>query len=377
MYLLEHDAKTLLEKAAVPVPRGLLLQGEDDGRGRLAEGAWVVKGQVAAGGRGKGGLVKKAGTADEALRLAGGMMGAAFKGRRVQAVRIEEQVSGAAEVYISLMINAAAGGIQVILSEQGGMEIESVPADQLLSETVSADAAAVVACVDRLVRAMPARKAAALAEAARKLAGLFFEYEAVLVEINPLFVMEDGWVAGDAKIVTDDNALDRQPWLRQLLEDRAGAYPETVLKRQHGFDYVVVDPEGDIGLLTTGAGLSMMLIDELRADGLKPYNFLDIRTGGFRGDPSRLVSVLSWFGEAPSLKAVLINVFAGVTDLGEFSALFVEALKRAPSLRVPMVARLVGNNQEAAQRILGQSGIPLYTDLKPATDHLRKLLATC
>src|SRR6185436_6299764 len=113
----------------------------------------------------------------------------------------------------------------------------------------------------------------------------FFESEALLVEINPLFVRADGtWTAGDAKVVTDDNARERQPRLRTLVERRAATYPEVALKLAHGFDYVVVDPDGEIGLLTTGAGLSMMLIDELRAAGLRPYNFLDIRTGGLRGE---------------------------------------------------------------------------------------------
>lgn len=121
----------------------------------------------------------------------------------------------------------------------------------------------------------------------------------------------------------------------------------------------------------------MMLIDELRADGLRPYNFLDIRTGGFRGDPTRLVSVLGWLGAAPSVKAVLINIFAGITDLGEFAALLLDALRQAPALRVPMVARLVGTNLEAAQVLLAQAGIPIYTELDPAIAHLRRHLESC
>jgi len=379
MYLLEHDAKWLLESASVNVPPGTLLeQGGTLDLSALPEGPWMVKGQVAAGGRGKAGLVRKAATVDEVARCSEAMFGTLLKGKRVEAVRVERQVAAVAEVYIALMVDAAAGGVRVIVSEQGGMEIESVAPQDLRSETVAADAPAVVACVERLVRGMAAAKAAALAEAARKLAALFFQSEALLVEINPLFVMADGgWVAADAKIVTDDNALARQSGLQRLLGARAAAYPEARLKQEHGFDYVVVDPEGQIGLLTTGAGLSMMLIDELRADGLRPYNFLDIRTGGFRGDPARLVSVLGWLGEAPSVKAVLINIFAGITDLGEFAALLLDALRQAPALRVPMVARLVGTNLEAAQVLLAQAGIPIYTELDPAIAHLRRHLESC
>ena len=175
----------------------------------------------------------------------------------------------------------------------------------------------------------------------------------MLIEINPLFVYPDGrWVAGDAKIVTDDNALPRQKALESLVEARAAAYPDVARKHEHGFDYVVVDPEGEIGLLTTGAGLSMMLIDELRAAGLKPYNFLDIRTGGLRGETKRLTQVLKWIGEGQKVRVLLVNIFAGITDLGEFSRLLVEAIAAAPQLKVPVVARLVGNGLPAAREVL-------------------------
>ena len=117
--------------------------------------------------------------------------------------------------------------------------------------------------------------------------------------MNPLFVHPDGsWIAGDAKVVTDDNALARQDEL-SALGGPSRAYPDVARKEEHGFDYVVVDPTGEIGLLTTGAGLSMMLIDELRAAGLKPYNFLDIRTGGLRGEVKRVVQVLEWLARGP------------------------------------------------------------------------------
>jgi succinyl-CoA synthetase beta subunit len=183
-------------------------------------------------------------------------------------------------------------------------------------------------------------------------------------------------VAGDAKVVTDDNALARQERLRELLQQRAGAYPDVARKEEHGFDYVVVDPDGEIGLLTTGAGLSMMLIDELRAAGLKPYNFLDIRTGGLRGEVKRLVQVLQWLTEGRNVKVLLVNIFAGITDLAEFSKLLVEALAAVPDLKVPTVARLVGNGLPAAREVLSVAGIALHTDLDDALgavrEHLRR-----
>jgi succinyl-CoA synthetase beta subunit len=186
---------------------------------------------------------------------------------------------------------------------------------------------------------------------------------------------DGGWIAGDAKIVTDDGALFRQPQTRALLAERADAYPEASRKEQHGCDYVVVDADGDIGLLTTGAGRSMMLIDELRAVGMRPYNFLDVRTGGLRGDPARLVHVLNWIAEGRRVRVLLVNIFAGITDLAEFSRLLVAAFARVPQLKVPVVARLIGNGADSAREFLAGHGIPVAAELDAALDHVRRHLA--
>jgi succinyl-CoA synthetase beta subunit len=375
MYLLEHDAKALLAEHGVTVPSGVLIESAGT-TPDLPPGPWIVKGQIAAGGRGKAGIVRKAASREDVDALRRDIVGRTVKGKRVDAVRVEQQVGGAEEAYIAFLIDPAEAGVRVIIAENGGVEIEAMPADAIRSETVPAEAHAMLEAVARATAGMPAHKAQALNAAAAALVPFFIEREAVLVEINPLFVMRDGgYVAADAKVVTDDNALERQPELRALVEARAAAYTEVALKLAHGFDYVVVDPDGEIGLLTTGAGLSMMLIDELRAAGLAPYNFLDIRTGGLRGETKRLVQVLQWLGEAPRVKVVLINVFAGITDLGEFAKLLVAAIREAPALKVPVVARLVGNRLPAAREVLGAAGIALHTDLDAALADVRAHLS--
>ncbi|MGZ8153691.1 MAG: ATP-grasp domain-containing protein [Burkholderiales bacterium] len=374
MYLLEHDAKTLLAGHGVPVPHGQLISSPDTFNAS-APGPWVVKGQIAAGGRGKAGIIQRAATPEEVVQRTRSMIGRVIKGKRIDGVRVEQQVVDAEEAYIGFLVDAAAGGVRVIVSERGGMDVEALPADAIRSKTVAPLRTAMLSCVDSLVEGMAAHKAAALRAAAHALATVFLEREAILIEVNPLFVKADGtWLAGDAKIVTDDNALDRQPDLRELLKHRARIYPEVALKLEHGFDYVVVDPEGEIGLLTTGAGLSMMLIDELRAAGLKPFNFLDIRTGGLRGETRRLVQVLKWMGEAPRVRVVLINIFAGITELGEFSKLLVAATREVPALKVPVVARLVGNGLPAAREVLSAAGVALHTDLDAALADVRRHL---
>ena len=376
MFLLEHDAKDILARDGIPVPPGCLVAAAADlDRVTLPPGPWMAKGQIGAGGRGLAGIIRKAATLEALRAHVAAIAGTTVKGRRVASVRIEQQVTGA-ETYLAFMLDAAAGGVRVIVSGRGGMDVEVVPQDAVRSASSAPDVQAITDCVGALTRSLPYPLAPALNDAGGRLARLFVEREALLLEVNPLFVRPDGsWIAGDAKLVTDDNALERQPALRGLLEQRAAAYPETALKLRHGFDYVVVDPEGEIGLLTTGAGLSMMLIDELRAAGLKPYNFLDIRTGGLRGETTRLVSVLEWIARGPRIKALLINIFAGITELGEFSRLLTTALEQSP-LKVPVVARLVGNGLPAAREVLGRAGIPLYTELGEAVAKVRAHLAT-
>jgi succinyl-CoA synthetase beta subunit len=375
MYLLEHDAKELLAKHQIHVPAGKLISSAADANKDLPAGPWMIKGQITAGGRGKAGIVKKANTPQEIAEHTQAILGKVVKGRRVDAVRIEQQVAGASEAYISLMIDAAAAGVRVIMAAEGGMDIEALPKDAIRFAVAAPNVEAITRCVQELAASFDGAKARALVDAGAKLASALMASEAMLIEINPLFVNSDGtWIAGDAKLVTDDGALERQDDTRAMLQSRATAYPEAALKLEHGCDYVVVDPLGEIGLLTTGAGLSMMLIDELRAVGLKPYNFLDVRSGGLRGETARLVKVLQWISEGRNLKVMLINIFAGITELGEFSQLLVQALHDAPELKVPVVARLVGNGLAAAREVLRAAGIPLYADLDEALVEVKKHL---
>ena len=188
-----------------------------------------------------------------------------------------------------------------------------------------------------------------IAAIGRQLAEMLIERELALAEINPLFVSDAGCVAGDAKLVVDLSAVERQPRIAALIEARPGIYADANRKLREGFDYVELDPDGEIGLVTTGAGLSMMLIDELTARGMKPLNFCDIRTGQMRGSPARLMRVLEWITSRPSLRAVLVNMFAGITDLAEFGGLLATAIEQTPALRVPVVARLVGRGAAEAR----------------------------
>ena len=375
MYLLEHDAKELFATRGVPVPPGVLSDPAQPPPA-LPPGPWIVKAQVPTGGRGKAGGIRPATSESEVRAAIAAMAGMTIGGRPVREFRIEQQVCGAAEAYFSLLLDAQHAAVRVIVASQGGVDIETNDAARLRSALCDPDAASINARTAELARDLETPIKEAVVAAANTLGAAFCAWECVLLELNPLFVLPDGrWCAGDAKMITDDNALPRQPALAALLERRAAAYPEAHLKLHYGCDYVVVDPQGEIGFLTTGAGLSMMLIDELREAGLRPYNFLDVRTGGLRGDPSRLIHVLNWIAEGARVKVVLVNIFAGITDLGEFARLLLAALHSTPQLRVPVVARLVGNGVESARSVLAEAGIPVVTDLEQSVARVRQHLA--
>jgi succinyl-CoA synthetase beta subunit len=376
MMLLEHDAKHLLAQAGIPVPAGTLAHAPDAAATPTPAGPWVVKAQVPAGGRGKAGGVVIVADGRSLQAALARLLGASIKGHVVRDCRIEEAVRGT-ECYLSFTLDPAQGLIRVLASERGGVDVEANAA-ALASCDAAYSAAAAAKAVRELAERFGEPVRGALRAAAQPLAAAYFSLEATLLEINPLFVRGDGsWVVGDCKLVVDDNALERQPRLAQLVRLRAQAYPEVALKLAHGFDFVVLDPGGDVGLVTTGAGLSMQLIDEIVERGYRPFNFCDIRTGQFRGDPARLIQVLRWIANGRQVRTVLMNFFAGVTHLGELARLLVVALEAVPELKAPVTVRIIGNGYEEAMAILKAAGNPVRVepDLERALDACLEPLA--
>lgn len=369
MMLLEHDAKQLLAERGLPVPAGRLLRRGDPIEG---DGPVMVKAQVPVGGRGKAGGIKLARDGEEIEAALAAILGMTIKGHEVRACRIEQPVDHVAEAYLSLSIDAGPGNVRLLVSAEGGVDIEAAASDgALLSAAADPDPASVRAAFVPLAGALPERLRGPVLAAGLALTDAFFAHEAILLEVNPLFVRADGsWMIGDAKMVVDDNGFPRQQRLRRLVLDQADLYREAALKLEQDYDFVRLDADGDIGLVTTGAGLSMQLVDELTARGRRPFNFCDIRTGQFRGDPARLIQVLSWIAEGRSIRAVLFNFFAGHTDLGEIARLLLIALDAVPQLRAPITARFIGNGLEQAKAILEAAGAPIVieTDLERAID---------
>jgi len=368
MLLIEADGKALLRTAGIAVSEGIEATSAHGAMMLPGPGPWFVKAQVPVGGRGKAGGVLRC-DSESAVRAAlQRLLGSSIKGHAVQSCLIESAVRGADEAYLSLLIDPAQYGVRVTLVREGGVDVERAAASARRSRLAESDAGAIAAAVGELAAGETDGRRAAFAGVGERLAELFMQRDLMLAEINPLFIGPEGCIAGDAKIVIDLDAVYRQPELRALIERRAAVYPEAMRKLSEGFDYVEVDPQGEIGLLTTGAGLSMMLIDQMIERGRRPLNFCDIRTGLLRGDPARLIKALEWIGARPSVKVLLVNIFAGITDLSEFAKLLCVALERVPAMKAPIVARIVGNRFEEACAVLAASrpDIAVYEDLTAA-----------
>jgi len=374
MLLLEQDAKDFLAQRGFAVPEGHRWNPDapalPDG-----PGPFVMKAQVPVGGRGKaGGIRMVAGPAD-AEQAARDIAALTIRGHAVRGLRIEAAVSGAQEVYVGLSVDAARGLVAVMASDAGGVDVEDTADAAMHTVHAAPEPEALADAVAALAARFGDPVAQAVADAGSRMARAFLDLDATLLEINPLFVRPDGtWVAGDARMDLDESALPRQPDLAALLDTRAVDYPDAVFKRAQGYDLVVVDPDGEIGLVTTGAGLSMKLIDEMTAQGLRPYNFCDIRSGMMRGDPARLIEALRRMAEGPRVRCVLVNIFAGITDLGEFAGLLVQAVRALPGLDLPLIVRLVGNNEAKAEEILRASGLPMA--IEPDLERAVALSAT-
>ncbi len=339
------------------------------------EGPWMVKAQVSVGGRGKAGGILLCDTKAEVEAAVIGMLCSRLKGRSVDACLVEAAAVGQ-ERYLAIMVDPASYGLRVIYATRGGIEIEH--SGSTTQRLCSPHPGAVAEALADLIADEPAVWRDRVAATGAALASLLIEKELALVEINPLFVSDIGCVAGDAKVVVDLNAVHRQPRIAALITARPAIYADACRKIAEQFDYVELDPNGEIGLVTTGAGLSMMLIDELTARGKKPLNFCDIRTGQMRGSPDRLIRVLQWITARSSLKAVLVNIFAGITDLEEFAGLLAAAIEASPSLHVPVVARLVGRNAVRARQILGQAqpSMLVTEDLEQALECIEAIVGT-
>ena len=369
MKIHEYQAKELLAAAGVPVPRGQAVFTAAEARA-VAErlgGRVVVKAQIHAGGRGKGGGVKVVSDAAEAERTAEAMLGMTLvtaqtgpAGRRVGRLLVEEGLDIDRELYVGFVIDRALARPVLMASRAGGMDIEQVAAETpelILREALDPVAGLLPFQVRRLAYGLGlegkvAGRAAATMSAA---AGAFRNLDASLVEINPLVVTRGGQVlALDAKVNLDDNALFRHPELREL-RDTAEEEELEVEASKHSLSYVRLD--GRIGCMVNGAGLAMATMDIIHLAGGEPANFLDVG-GGANADQIR--NAFRILLADPNVAAVLINIFGGILRCDVLAEGVIAAVREL-DVKLPVVIRMEGTNVETGKRMLRESGLNFTT----------------
>jgi succinyl-CoA synthetase beta subunit len=369
MKIHEYQGKEILRKYGVAVPRGEMAttreQAEAAARNLFNAGATgvVVKAQIHAGGRGKGGGVKIAKSVEEASELAGKMLGMNLvthqtgpEGKIVQRLLIEETLPIEKELYIGILVDRAEGKAVFMASAAGGMEIEQVAAenpDAILKEYID-PGMGLEAFQARKLAFRLGLKAQQINQAVQFMQGLykaFLATDASLLEINPFITTTDGRLfALDAKLNFDDNALFRHPDIKEL-RDVTEEDPLEVEASKYSLNYIKLD--GTVGCMVNGAGLAMATMDIIKYAGGMPANFLDVGGGANTEQVTHAFEILL---SDKNVKAVLINIFGGILRVDTLATGVVEAARKT-HIQLPIVLRLEGTNVEAGREILKQSGL--------------------
>jgi len=359
MKLHEYQARDILQKYGLPVTGGGVATTPEEAR-KLAEeigSKVVIKAQVQVGGRGKAGGVKLADTPEQAEEVARQILGMDIKGLTVEKVLVAEAITYDKEIYLSAILDRGTKRIVMIASAEGGVEIEEVAkTNPEAIKKLSADPLLGLQKYQALQLAFDiglkdGKQARQFANIASAIFRIFTETDASLVEINPLVIKSDGTLqALDSKILLDDSALFRHPDLTQL-RDTAGEPQAELQARESDITYIQLD--GDIGCMVNGAGLAMATMDVVKMYGGEPANFLDIGGGA---NAQKVASALNIILSDENVKAVLINIFGGITRGDEVAKGIVAALDQI-SRKVPMVVRLVGTNAEEGARILADANL--------------------
>lgn len=376
MNLHEYQAKDIMRRHGITTPAGEVVTTADaaEAAAKAAGGPVMVKAQVHAGGRGKAGGVKFCKTPAEAREKAKLILGMKIKGLTVEKVLVTPAADIASEAYVGIIVDRARKKPVFMVSAAGGIDIEEVAAKT--PEKIRYHA------VDVRYGLMPfeaselgfflyadAKLARQAAKVMQQLYAAFMATGCSLAEINPLVVTTSGEVVAlDGKMVVDDNELDRRPDI-EALRDVSSENPAEVDARNHSLTFIKLD--GNVGCVVNGAGLAMATMDLVKYYGGEPANFLDI---GGSSNPEKVVNALRIITADPSVKAILFNIFGGITRTDDVANGIVTALKASP-LKVPLVIRLTGTNEEIALKILADNGMKASSDMDEAVKQAVKLAA--
>lgn len=370
MKIHEYQGKEILRQFGVPVPRGYpafsVLEASEAAQ-KLGGPVWVVKAQIHAGGRGKGGGVKVAKTLDDVKALAGQILGMQLKthqtgpeGQKVRRLYIEEGADIKKELYVSLVTDRASQKVALIASSEGGMDIEEVAhstPDKIITELIDPLAGLTDAQAKKVAAAigLPDASHAQAVTLLQNLYRCYMETDASLVEINPLNCDSKGnLIALDAKFNFDANALFRHPEIvayRDLDEEDPAEIEASK------FDLAYIQLDGNIGCLVNGAGLAMATMDTIKLFGGEPANFLDVGGGATAEKVTEAFKIML---SSPKVKAILVNIFGGIMRCDTIAEGVIAACK-AVNLKVPLVVRMKGTNEELGKKMLKESGLPIIS----------------
>jgi succinyl-CoA synthetase beta subunit len=383
MNIHEYQAKQLLAKYGVAVPRGNVVYTKPEAEAvakDLGGPVWVVKAQIHAGGRGKGGGVKVVKSVDDVVEQTSKILGMTLvthqtgpKGKEVKRVYVEEGCDIKRELYMSILIDRAKSRITIMASTEGGMDIEHVAAttpEKILKVTVD-PAIGIQPFHARKVAfglGLEGKQVGSCVKFILSMYKAFTELDASLVEINPLVVTGAGDViALDAKMNFDDNALFRHKDVEEL-RDESEEDPAELEAARHDLNYIRLD--GNIGCMVNGAGLAMATMDIIKLCGGDPANFLDVGGGATK---DRVTEAFKIILRDPNVEGILVNIFGGIMRC-DVIAEGVVAAAREVSLNVPLVVRLEGTNVELGKKILADSGLPIVSadDLGDAAQKIVK-----
>ena len=368
MKIHEYQGKELLKKFGVTIPRGIPVFSVDEAvkaAETLGGPVWVVKAQIHAGGRGKGGGVKLARSIEEVRKLSDEILGMQLithqtgpAGQKVTRLMIEEGADIKQELYVSVVTDRASQRVCVMASSEGGMDIEEVAhatPEKILKVFVDPATGLTDADAAKLARDIGVPEGS-VDKAVKQFKGLYTTYvetDADLAEINPLIVTGNGDViALDAKFNFDSNALYRHPEI-VAYRDLAEEDPAEVEASKYDLAYIQLD--GNIGCLVNGAGLAMATMDTIKLFGGEPANFLDVGGGATAEKVTEAFKIML---KNPELKAILVNIFGGIMRCDVIAEGVITACK-AVSLSVPLVVRMKGTNEELGKKMLADSGLPI------------------
>ncbi|MEO7939935.1 MAG: ADP-forming succinate--CoA ligase subunit beta [Burkholderiaceae bacterium] len=370
MKIHEYQGKDLLRKFEVPVPRGIAaftVQEAVEAAQKLGGPVWVVKAQIHAGGRGKGGGVKLARSIDEVKTLAAEILGMQLvthqtgpQGQKVRRLLIEDGADIKKEYYVSVVTDRGSQRVALMASSEGGMDIEQVAHDtpeKILKVFVDPAVGLTDAQATELANGMgvPAGSTAQCIDVLKKLYRCYMETDASLVEINPLVLEGGGGIkALDAKFDFDSNALFRHP---EIVAYRDLDEEDPAEVEASKFDLAYISLDGTIGCLVNGAGLAMATMDTIKLYGAEPANFLDVGGGA---TPEKVTEAFKIMLKNDKVKAILVNIFGGIMKCDTIATGVITACK-ATNLSVPLVVRMKGTNEQLGKKMLAESGLPIIS----------------